>query len=261
MRPLSLDSRMLLLAFLGGGIDAGARELSALWTRMSRAGRLDQHLRNLEAAGWIGRPGAGAVDGRLFQVTAQGARLIAGGVNPEELWARSWDGKWRMVLFDVPQAQAKLRTQLRRKLRALRFGWLQNSVWLSPDPVSEFGRDLAKPQISAESLLVIEGRPVAGESDAELVMGAWDFSRLAKLHASYQKILRLRPGAGRDARLEDWSAWVTTEQRAWAEIVHHDPFLPAALLPDGYAGQTVWRARHEALTAAGHALARGVAHA
>jgi phenylacetic acid degradation operon negative regulatory protein len=250
-----MDSRLFLMVMATDAMEAGLENLLGWWRRAGRSGRAAQQLRNLEAAGWIGRPQAGPVDGRLYHLTDQGARLLAGGVDPEARWARPWDGRWRMVFFDVPQAQAKLRTELRRKLRAQRFGWLQDSVWLSPDPVTEFGT-VDRPRLAVESLVVMEGRPVGGESDAELVAGAWDFSRLAKLHASYSKLLRLRPVAGRETKLVEWSTWIATELRAWQEILAVDPFLPAPLLPAGYAGQAVWRARREAMTAVGQAVAR-----
>jgi phenylacetic acid degradation operon negative regulatory protein len=147
---------------------------------------------------------------------------------------------------------------LRRRLRDLRFGWLQNSVWLSPDPVSQLVRQLTQKDVSVESLLFIEGRPAGGESDAELVAGAWDFSGLAKLHAAHLKLLRLRPTSARWTKAAEWSAWIDAEHRAWRTLERRDPFLPVALLPAEYAGRAVWQARMEALRASGLALAEAV---
>jgi DNA-binding transcriptional regulator PaaX len=39
------------------------------------------------------------------------------------------------VLFDVPTGQNAQRERLRRCLRDKGFGYLQNSVWISPDPL------------------------------------------------------------------------------------------------------------------------------
>src|SRR5258708_7330319 len=36
---------------------------------------------------------------RLFRLTAQGRLRALGGRDPEERWARRWDGHWRLVLF------------------------------------------------------------------------------------------------------------------------------------------------------------------
>lgn len=49
-----------------------------------------------------------------------------------------WDGKWRVVIFDVPNSKAKLRQELRRGMRLYGFLMLQKSVWIYPYPCDEF---------------------------------------------------------------------------------------------------------------------------
>lgn len=255
MKDFSDDSRLMLLMMMADGVEAGGRALLALCRRAGRRQRMTQRLLDLERGGWIARvQPSGKLDARQWRITERAVQSMQGEVDPEVAWARPWDGLWRVVLFDVPQAQAKLRTRLRRALQSRRFGWLQNSVWLSPDPITAETLQLEKHRVSVENLVVIAGRPATGESDAELVAGAWDFSGLARLHAAYLKLLRLRPAGGRDARLADWATWAAAEQRAWREIVRHDPFLPEPLLPSDYAGRSAWRARQEALRAAGQAV-------
>lgn len=43
-----------------------------------------------------------------------------------------WDGKWRMVIFDIPEKKKKAREALRNKLRELGFRELQKSVLVFP---------------------------------------------------------------------------------------------------------------------------------
>ncbi|MDO8486902.1 MAG: CRISPR-associated endonuclease Cas2 [Candidatus Curtissbacteria bacterium] len=42
-----------------------------------------------------------------------------------------WDGKWRIVIFDVPEDHRKLRNALRYRLKEWQFQQLQKSVWIS----------------------------------------------------------------------------------------------------------------------------------
>jgi phenylacetic acid degradation operon negative regulatory protein len=212
-------------------------------------------MKDLESGGLIGGTGTGPLDERLFRITRRGRAAFLGEIDPEALWTRTWDGVWRLAMFDVPQVHASLRTRLRRKLRELRFGWLQNSVWLSPDPVSQLIGQLTQKDVTVESLFFIEGRPAGGETDAELVAGAWDFAELAKQHATYLKLLRTRPSFGRQTKSAEWSAWLESESRAWRAVARRDPFLPAPLLPADYAGRTVWQARRDALHASSRAIA------
>ncbi len=43
-----------------------------------------------------------------------------------------WDGKWRIVIFDVPVKQNMAREALRSKIKNLGFRQLQKSVWIIP---------------------------------------------------------------------------------------------------------------------------------
>jgi len=43
-----------------------------------------------------------------------------------------WDGKWRLVMFDIPETSKKKRELFRSKLKDLGFKRIQNSVWVNP---------------------------------------------------------------------------------------------------------------------------------
>jgi DNA-binding transcriptional regulator PaaX len=45
-----------------------------------------------------------------------------------------WDGKWRVVIFDVKEGKKSMRESLRRKMKQLEFYQLQKSVYVSPYP-------------------------------------------------------------------------------------------------------------------------------
>ena len=42
-----------------------------------------------------------------------------------------WDGKWRLVIWDIPEKRKKVRDLLRYQLKQLGFEKVQNSVWAS----------------------------------------------------------------------------------------------------------------------------------
>ncbi|MBM2820599.1 MAG: paaX [Candidatus Berkelbacteria bacterium] len=48
-----------------------------------------------------------------------------------------WDGRWRLVIFNVPEKQRDLRDRIRRSLRKLGMGILQPSVWISPKDIKK----------------------------------------------------------------------------------------------------------------------------
>ncbi|OGG18390.1 CRISPR-associated endonuclease Cas2 [Candidatus Gottesmanbacteria bacterium RIFCSPHIGHO2_01_FULL_47_48] len=51
---------------------------------------------------------------------------------PENISRRSWDGKWRMVIYDVPEKERGKRDVFRLFLNSMKFYKLQNSVYLAP---------------------------------------------------------------------------------------------------------------------------------
>lgn len=42
------------------------------------------------------------------------------------------DGKWQMIIFDIPEEKRYLRNLLREKLRLLKYKMLQQSIWICP---------------------------------------------------------------------------------------------------------------------------------
>ena len=45
---------------------------------------------------------------------------------------RSWDGKWRMLIFDIREERKNTRDKIRRTLMQIGFVRLQDSVWVYP---------------------------------------------------------------------------------------------------------------------------------
>jgi len=48
-----------------------------------------------------------------------------------------WDGKWRIVMFDIPEEKKKIRNRLRRLLESAGLVRLHDSVWVHPYPCDE----------------------------------------------------------------------------------------------------------------------------
>ena len=190
---------------------------------------------------------------RVHRLTEAGRLAALGGRDPVARWNRSWDGKWRMVIFDVPQARESARARLRRSLVQRGFGYLQNSVWITPDLLTGEWEALHGAPVNVESLILLEARPCAGESDAEIVAGAWNFDAINRRYHRHAEVLAALPkqvpaGKGKAKRLH---AWLREERLAWLEAVHLDPLLPECLHPPRYCGMSAWKRRLEVMAQAG----------
>lgn len=231
------------------------RNLTDSYEAWSYRSGMMRRVRSLEEQEMIERAQS-ASDSRLFRLTSKGRLHALGGRDPQAQWSRHWDGQWRLVLFDVPIAENSLRVRLRRYLQERCFGYLQNSVWITPDPLGREREDLAGGKIQVESLILMEARPCAGESDFDLVNGAWDFAKINRRYARHIKVLEERP---RSALQSEETAramlrWAAMEREAWIQAVTCDPLLPARILPSGYLGEQAWTRRVEVLREAARQL-------
>ena len=81
------------------------------------------------------------VDGvKKLHLTKKGvwfaAQIGVGSLVPKK--PKRWDGKWRMLIFDIPETRKKSRSQIRLVLMNLGFCRLQDSVWVYPYDCEEF---------------------------------------------------------------------------------------------------------------------------
>jgi len=198
----------------------------------------------------------GQPNDRVYRLTQEGRVHALGGRDPVAQWSRDWDGRWRMILFDLPVARNSERTHLRRYLRSRGFGCLQRSVWITPDSLEEERTYLSGGGINVESLLLLEMRPCAGESDAEIVAGAWDFAAIDREYSRYLDVLDTYPPGGPTDPIaaEALLRWAKEERQAWLAAVTPDPLLPERILPEGYLGKKAWQRRVEVLGEAARQL-------
>jgi DNA-binding transcriptional regulator PaaX len=78
-------------------------------------------------------------DGKL-RITSRGERelrlLDAGSFRLKK--PKRWDGRWRVLIFDIPEKRRALRFKLRKSLVSAGFVRVQDSVWLYPYECEDF---------------------------------------------------------------------------------------------------------------------------
>ncbi len=97
--------------------------------------KLNRALKYLEKLGHIKTADQ---NGELFvKLTKKGKlnallkKLNAGALRP-----KTWDGKWRLIIWDIPESSHLQRDQLRYFCKNLGFYLLQKSVFITPHPLS-----------------------------------------------------------------------------------------------------------------------------
>lgn len=210
-----------------------------------RSGLLPQ-IHRLEADGFLERRSPGDGLGLFVKITEAGRLRALGGRDPEHEWSTPWDGKWHLVLFDLPAKERALRRKLLRVLAGNACGCLQGSVWISPRKPAFL--ESLKGERDCRRLLCLQTDSMGSKADREMVAGAWNFSRINENYQSaMDRLAQLSEVPNqRDGLLE----WSRSENKAWLAAVSSDPMLPSALLPKDYLGQKAWRARKNALSRA-----------
>jgi phenylacetic acid degradation operon negative regulatory protein len=249
MRTLATAEALLELLFwsleqLSRPTFANLTETFEAWEHRAR---IQRHLRSLTRSGYITVTGRG--NQRTLKLTKSGRSAVAGGNDPQIQWARKWDGCWRVLIFDLPASDPELRMRLWRWLRSQRFGYLQQSAWISPDPVDDSLLPVKHLQLSVENYTVIEGNPALPDRDEDLVRGAWNFEAI---NGSYANVISLCRGLQREMTsttisLEERNRWLVRQRQAWLEAVSLDPLLPEKLWPVDYLGNRAYRLRQEVI--------------
>jgi len=71
-----------------------------------------------------------------FQLTSLGLEIVET-FKDEKPVEKKWDGKWRLVMFDIPEKKRNHRNWLRFELCSLDYKLLQKSVFMGQQPIDE----------------------------------------------------------------------------------------------------------------------------
>lgn len=92
--------------------------------------RIRNSLRYLKRKHFIAFPGKGK-----FAITRKGVGRLAR-VNVDQITIKRvpWDGRWRLLIFDIPEEKEPIREYFRRRLKGIGFYHFQRSVFIIPYP-------------------------------------------------------------------------------------------------------------------------------
>lgn len=115
---------------------------------------ITRSLKGLKEAGLIENLSSGQND--YARLTRSG-RVKANSLKLESessLISPLWDGKWRIILLDLPETRKNERESLRYLLKKAGFVCLKNSAWISPYPFEHLFMNIKK-DLGLESELMI----------------------------------------------------------------------------------------------------------
>jgi len=166
-----------------------------------------------------------------------------------------WDGEWSLVVFSIPETRRRLRDALRVRLSWLGCGSLTSGVWITPHDIRTELREIAAELRIAKHLEVFRGAHLAHSNPERLVAECWDLAGLDRRYAAFLDRWQGQFDHCRQCGMTGAGAGVHHPCTAPADcfrrrftLVHEyrafaleDPYLPRALLPDGWHGERAAR--------------------
>lgn len=176
--------------------------------------------------------------GDIERIVSNGQAAIRLTSSGKEKWTREfplatlsqrpWDGRWRIVSFDIPEKLKGRRESLRNKIERFGMGQLQESLYITPFDFGSDLREFIESHGLSDYVVVFEARNTFGEEARSL---AWRVWRLEQLEEKYHDLLQLV--YQKDLRDKDEKSDLQTK---YEEVLLDDPLLPKELLPDDWIG-------------------------
>lgn len=174
-------------------------------------------------------------DEPYFRITSQGKGRLVRMFPIYRLAEKPWDGKWRVVIFDIPEVERTTRLGLRSELISLGFGQLQKSVYLSPlDVLADLKEYLQNLNLYGKAI-VFEAREVFTKDQRVVTNYVWN---LDKLNERYLELID-KIYSKDECDEQEWKERVKEIKKEFFEILLNDPILPKELLPSDWAGDNV----------------------
>lgn len=180
---------------------------------------------NAKQRGWIDKE---------FRPTKKGKARLESVLNICFEKPSKWDKKWYIVVFDVPEHKRQIRDVLRNKLKALGFGMLQASVWISPYPCLGDVEEIVKLYNLKPYVLYAVSKKVGRYNAKELAGKVWELKNINK---KYKQFLEKHKKFEKEFRVED----LNKLKFSYLSILQIDPQLPKGLLPDDWAGDKAYK--------------------
>lgn len=145
-----------------------------------------------------------------------------------------WDGRWRIISYEIPENKRKLRDRLRREMQGWGLGPWHRSFWLTPHPVIENLRELVLGKEEEQYIQAFEADYAFGDREI-LIEKVWEKSKLEKnyreLFKKWHEVL-----SSSDEKLIKFKKIIDS----YIDLLRLDPGLPKELIGENWIGFESW---------------------
>jgi phenylacetic acid degradation operon negative regulatory protein len=142
----------------------------------------------------------------------------------------NWDGKWRVLSYEIPEKKRDLRDKLRREVAGWGLGPWHRSFWLTPHPIIENLRALVSQKEEEQYIQAFEADHVFGDRKV-LIEKVWNTTALDKKYRDLFKHWHdILSGEG------EKTTKLTKVIALYVSILREDPGLPTELVGQSWIG-------------------------
>ncbi|MBM7840091.1 phenylacetic acid degradation operon negative regulatory protein [Alkalihalobacillus xiaoxiensis] len=190
--------------------------------------------------GWLVSERRGAKS--FYSLTPQGSeRMNEAGDRIFKFEEHAWDGKWRMLLYKIPEEQRQIRDELRKELLWSGFGSFSASCWISPNPLEKQVNLLIKKYGIADYVDFFEA-VYKNKQNQALVEKSWPLDEIQQKYEAfiscYSRSFTEHKKLLKDNQMSVADCFVVRTElvHEYRKFLFSDPGLPKELLPDNWNG-------------------------
>ncbi|WP_205620293.1 phenylacetic acid degradation operon negative regulatory protein PaaX [Alteribacter aurantiacus] len=153
-----------------------------------------------------------------------------------------WDGKWRMLMYTIPETKRTIRDELRKELVWSGFGTLSNSCWISPNPLDKQVDDLIKKYAINDYVHFFVSEYKGPRESRQVIEECWNLNEINDRYQSFIKTYSEKYIIDKNkiekGEISDGECFVerTKLVHEYRKFLFVDPGLPEDLLPKRWLG-------------------------
>jgi phenylacetic acid degradation operon negative regulatory protein len=145
-----------------------------------------------------------------------------------------WDGKWRIISYEIPEKKREIRDRLRREMQGWGLGPWHRSFWITPHPILPTLKSLTSQKEEEKYIQAFEADHTFGDREI-LIEKVW---RKSSLDKSYRELFKKwHEVLSSDDEKADKLRKVIGE---YINLLRQDPGLPKELIGESWIGFEGW---------------------
>lgn len=145
-----------------------------------------------------------------------------------------WDGKWRVISYEIPEQKREIRDRLRREMQGWGLGPWHRSFWLTPHPILTNLKSLTSQKEEEQYIQAFEADHTFGDRNI-LIEKVWGKAALDK---SYRELFKKwhEVLSSNDEKVDKFKKVIGE----YVNLLRQDPGLPKELIGDSWIGFEGW---------------------